>query len=133
MKNNATHLVDDYIEALPQPQQEVAEKLRELLFELVPHIEERFSFKLPFYHYHSMFCYLRAADGAVYICFCRGKDLKEAFPQLEQKERAAICCVKVESLKDFYPKEIATLITTAAEWNKEAARQKIPMVQKRKK
>jgi hypothetical protein len=78
-----------------------------------------------------MFCYLRAADGIVYICICRGKDLKEAFPQLEQKTRAAICCVRIEKLKDIALMEVAVLMAAAAEWNKEAALQKIPMLQKK--
>lgn len=131
MKATATHQVDDYIGTLPEPQQSVAGKLREILFETVPGIEEKFSFKLPFYHWYGMFCYLRAADGVVYLCFCRGKDLRDAFPRLEQRERATICCVAVTEMKDVHRLELPQLIATAAEWNKEAKLKKIPMVQKK--
>jgi hypothetical protein len=130
--NSASHKVDDYIESLPLPQQEVASRLRELLFENVANIEERFSYQLPFYRYYGMFAYLRAADGAVYICFYRGKDLMQVFPQLELKQRASICCVRVDSLKDIKKFEIITMITTAAAWNNEAFHLKIPLLQRRK-
>ena len=129
----ASHQVDAYIESLPQPQQAFAQKLRELLFETVPNIEERFSFKLPFYHYYGMFCYLHADKHGLHLCVCRGKDLLMAFPQLEQKNRAFIASVTVHQWSDFSRLEITTLIGAAAEWNREASLRKIPILQKKKK
>ena len=129
----ASRQVDAYLESLPQTQQAIAEKLREALFELVPGIEERFSFKLPFYHYHGMFCYLHHDKGGLHLCFCRGKDLVMVFPQLDQKARASIASVTLHTMRDIERLEIFQLITAAAEWNKEAALQKIPMIQKKKK
>jgi uncharacterized protein len=131
--STASRYVDAYIESIPQPQQAIAQKLRKLLFELVPGIEERFSFKLPFYHYYGMFCYLHADKNGLHFCVCRGKDLVTAFPQLEQKNRASIASVTVNEWGDFSRLEITTLITAAAEWNKEASMQKIPILQKKKK
>lgn len=125
--------VDAYLESLPQPQQAIAEKLRELLFESVPGIEERFSFKLPFYHFHGMFCYLHHDKHGLHLCICRGKDLVVAFPQLEQKGRASIASVTLTAMRDIYQLEIPQLITAAADWNKEAALKKIPIIQKKKK
>jgi uncharacterized protein len=133
MVTAASRQVDTYIESLPQPQQAFAQKLRELLFELVPGIEERFSFKLPFYHYYGMFCYLHCDKQGLHFCICRGKDLVMAFPQLEQKNRASIASVTIHTWKDFSRLEMASLITAAAEWNKEASQQKIPILQKKKK
>jgi uncharacterized protein len=127
----ASRQVDDFIEALPERERTIAEAVRELLFEYVPQIEEKFSFKLPFYHYYGMFCYLHFDKGGLHLCFCRGKDLVDAFPQLEQKNRAAIASVTLKEKKDIQRLELVTLITTAAEWNKEAKRLKISMVQKR--
>jgi hypothetical protein len=126
----AAQQVDAYIESLPQPQQAFAQKLRELLFELVPGIEERFSFSLPFYHYYGMFCYLHAHKNQLHFCICRGRDLTAAFPQLQQKNRASIASVTIDSRRDFASLEISTLIIAAAEWNKEAAGLKIPVLKK---
>lgn len=128
----ASRQVNGYLEALPQPQQAFAQKLREMLFELVPGIEERFSFKLPFYHYYGMFCYLHADKHGLHFCVCRGKDLVMAFPQLERKNRASIASVTINKWSDFSTLEIQALITAAADWNKEAAEQKIPLVNRKK-
>ncbi|HYO21940.1 MAG TPA: DUF1801 domain-containing protein [Flavisolibacter sp.] len=129
----ASRNIDAYLESLSQPQQAMAQRLREMLFELVPSIEERFSFKLPFYHYYGMFCYLHADKHGLHFCICRGKDLAMAFPQLQQKNRASIASVTLHEWSDFSRLEIATLIAAAAEWNKEASLQKIPILQKKKK
>lgn len=130
MKSNVAHNVNNFIEALPQPEQQVANRIRELLFEYVPGIEERFSFKLPFYHYYSMFCYLHYDKGGLHLCFCRGKDLVMTFPQLQQKGRAAIASVTLKTIASIKQLEIPSLIAAAAEWNKEAALKKIPMVRR---
>jgi hypothetical protein len=131
MDTVTTRHIEGFIDALPQPEKAIAQKLRDLLFELVPGIEERFSFKLPFYHYYGMFCYLHYDKRGLNLCFCRGKDLVMAFPQLEQKGRAAIASVTLRGLKDVQQLEITQMIVAAAEWNKEAAALKIPLVNRR--
>ncbi len=122
--------VDEYIEALPDERRELAEILREMIIENVPGIEERFSFKIPFYHYFGMFMYLNNTPKGVDVAFCRGKDLLEAFPQLELKSRAAIATITVTSKKDISSFGIRELIINAAAWNEEAKRLNIPMVKK---
>lgn len=125
--------VDDYIDALPPEKGVLANSLRELLIELVPGIEEKFSFKLPFYHYFGMFCYINTSKEGVYIAFCRGKDLLDEFPQLELNGRAAIASVMIRDQKDITSLKIRELISVAAIWNEEAKRLKIPMVAKKNK
>lgn len=128
----ASRRVDAYIEALPAQLQSTTETVRQLLFEIVPQLEERFSFGLPFYHYYGMFCYLRFNKQMLHVCFCRGKDLLEAFPQLELKGRAAIASVALVHRSDLITLEIDRLLAFAADWNKEAAALKIPMVKRKK-
>lgn len=65
------------------------------------------------------------------MCFCRGKDLITAFPQLEQKNRAAIASLTLTTLRDVHRLEVPQLILAAAEWNKEAKAMGIPMVKKK--
>lgn len=122
--------VDEYIESLPDERREIAEILRELIIENVHGIEERLSFKIPFYHYFGMFMYLNNTKDGVDVAFCRGKDLLEAFPQLELKSRAAIATVTVTSKKDIIKFGIRELIINAAAWNEEARKLKIPMLKK---
>jgi uncharacterized protein len=128
----ASKKVDNYLEALPEPEQAMALKLRDLLVENVPGIEEKFSFKLPFYHYYGMFCYLHYDRNGLNFCICRGKDLLLAFPQLDQKNRASIASVTIRQWSDFARLEISLLIAEAAAWNKDASMRKIPILQKKK-
>jgi hypothetical protein len=124
--------VDTYIDNLSEIQQAIAENLRHLLFSLVPEIQEKFSFKIPFYHYFGMLCYINAIPNGIDLGFCRGKDLTGEFPSLEHKGRAIVATVSLYSLKDIKQKEVREIIVVAAFWNEEAKKKKIPMVKKRK-
>jgi uncharacterized protein len=124
--------VDDYIETLDDTSSNIAAQVRQLLLEYVPGIEEKFSFKIPFYHYFGMFCYINAIKDGIALGFCRGKDLAIAFPQLEVEGRKIVALVKLYSPKDIITKEVRRLIIAAAEWNQEAKRLKKPMVAAKK-
>lgn len=124
-------LVDHYVEALPVEQQQLVVRLRQLILSTIPGVEEKLSFKIPFYHYHGMFCYINPAKEGIELGFCRGKDLIEAFPQLEQKGRAIVATLAIKHRTDFEKLEVRPLIAAAALWNEEAKKKKIPMVKKR--
>lgn len=124
--------VDEYIDNLSENQQAIAEQVRRLLFSLVPGIQEKLSFKIPFYHYFGMFCYLNSIPGGMDLGFCRGKDFAGEFPSLELKGRAIVASVSLFSVKDIKQKEVREIIVAAALWNEEAKKKKIPMVKKRK-
>jgi uncharacterized protein len=124
--------VDEFIEALADEQRELCELIREMIWENVPAVEERLSFKIPFYHYFGMFMYLNPSKEGIDIGFCRGKDLVEAFPQLTTGKRAIVAILTISSKKDIHTKDLRQLIITAAAWNEEAKRLKLPMVKKKK-
>ncbi|MGB4843450.1 MAG: DUF1801 domain-containing protein [Ferruginibacter sp.] len=123
--------VDDYIFNLTDSQRIIAEHIRKLLHELVPGIQEKFSFKIPFYHYFGMFCYINAIPGGVALCFCRGKDIAAEFAALEVKGRAIVASVSLYAVKDIKTSEVRGIIVAAALWNEEAKKNNIPMVKKK--
>jgi hypothetical protein len=125
-------LVDAYIDNLSDTQRAIAENVRRLLFDLVPEIQEKLSFKIPFYHYFGMFCYINAIPNGIDLGLCRGKDLTTEFPSLELKGRAIVASVSLYSVKDIKQKEAREIIIAAALWNEEAKKKKIPMVKSRK-
>lgn len=127
------HAVDVYIESLPDEKARIAAQVRQLLLELVPGMEERYSFRIPFYHYFGMFAYLNETPEGMNLCFCRGKDLLLAFPQLELKGRAMVASVLLQEEKDIRKKNIRELILQAAAWNEEARKIGKPLVKSRKK
>lgn len=124
-------LVDEYIEQLPDELQSICKLIRHQVLQLVPEVEEKLSFGIPFYHYFGMFLYLNRTPEGIAVCFCRGKDLLTAFPQLQQKNRAIVASIIVKEKKDIPRLELTQLIMAAAAWNKEAKKRKIPMVKKK--
>lgn len=120
--------VDEYIESLPDDRREICEIARELILSNVPGIEEKLSFKIPFYHFFGMFMYLNNTKEGIDVAFCRGKDLLEEFPQLNIKKRATIATVTIQNKKDITKLTLREIIVAAAAWNEEAKRLKIPMV-----
>jgi uncharacterized protein len=128
-----TAKVDAWIEALPEQQQRIAKALRATIIDYVPGVEERFSFKLPFYHFYGMFCYINSSKNGIYLAFCRGADLIHEFPQLELKSRAIIASVTLQHTKDIALKNIPEMITAAAIWNEEAKKNKVTFINKKKK
>ncbi len=114
--------VDDYIDALPADRQEICHLVREMIIENVPAVVEKFSFKLPFYHYFGMFMYLHNNAEGVNVAFCRGKDLLLVFPQLELKNRSSISTVCIRTKKDIATLQVREIIHAAAAWNEEARR-----------
>lgn len=123
--------VDDYIDALPEDRMQICSGIREMILSLVPGIEERLSFKLPFYHYFGMFIFLSNTKDGISVSFCRGKDLIDLFPQLEQKARKIVASVLITTKAEIHSKQLQEIIITAAAWNKEAKNLKIPMVKKK--
>lgn len=126
--------VDIYIDALPEEKAVIAQQLRELLHRIVPGIEEKLSYKIPFYHYHGMFCFLNPVKDGIDIGFCRGIDLIETFPQLEDRGRAIVTSLVIRNKKDIQRLELPEIIAAAASWNEEAKKKKIsPLKHKQKK
>ncbi len=126
-------LVDEYIESLPDEKRDIAEQLREMIHELIPHVQEKLSFKIPFYHYHGMFCYLNEVKDGIDLGLCRGKDLIDVLPQLEQSKRVMVASVIIRSKKEIQTKNIQEVLLTAANWQEEAKRLKISMINTTKK
>lgn len=120
--------VDEYIESLPDDRREICEMIRELILSSVPGIEEKLSFKIPFYHYFGMFLYLNNTKEGIDVAFCRGKDLLEEFPQLITKGRAIVATLCIQNKKEISTYNLRDIIVAAAAWNEEAKRLKIPMV-----
>lgn len=125
--------VDSWIEMQEPPLNTVAESLREIILEAVPGVIEKCSFKIPFYHFHGMFCYLNKTNDGIELCFCRGKDLVDAWPQLQMKERVMVAGISFQTMADLKRHPLRSLIADAAAWQEEAARLKISMIRKNKK
>jgi hypothetical protein len=131
---NDAYLVDGYIDQLPDVEREIAEILRNSIRDILPEATEKFSFKLPFYHYHGMFCYINyiKKGGGVELAFCRGKDLLLAFPELDLKNRTMIAGITFHNKKDVDRLFVSSLIAEAAAWQSESWQNQRPFIQRKK-
>lgn len=116
--------VDEYISSLPDDLADICERLRGIIIATVPGATEKISFRIPFYHYHGMFCYLNRVKDGIDVGFLRGKDLTEIFPQLQRGNRKIVASVTVRNRADIMRLELPAIVAAAAEWNEEAARMK---------
>jgi hypothetical protein len=112
--------VDEYIAGLPEDLAEICARLREIILATVPEATEKISFKIPFYHYHGMFCYLNRVKDGIDVGFLRGRDLLDIFPQLQQGNRKIVASVIVRNKADIRTLELPEIIAAAAGWNREA-------------
>ena len=126
-------LVDAYIESLPETKREIAEAIRELILTTVPDVEEKLSFKIPFYHYFGMFCYLNEVEAGIDVGLCRGKDLVFAWPQLDLRNRVMVASVIITSKKEIQTFQLEQLLLAASHWQIEAKQMTLPMVKTKKK
>ncbi len=118
------NLVDSYIDGLPGDQQHIAVQLRNIIHSLVPAVEEKFSFKIPFYHYFGMFCYINPVKDCIDLGICNGKSFADEFEHLEVKGRALIATVRLHRLHDIEQKQVAEILATAAILKEETANRK---------
>jgi uncharacterized protein len=106
--------VDSYIDGLPEDRKAIVEQLRSIIHALVPAVQEKFSFKIPFYHYFGMFCYINPVKDGIDLGICNGKSFADDFEHLEVKGRALIATVRLHSLKDITGKQVEEIIAASA-------------------
>jgi uncharacterized protein len=125
-----TNKVSSYIESLPTVESDIADILRHLILTAVPLVEEKLSFKIPFYHYFGMFCYINhlKKTGGIELAFCRGKDLIMAFPELQLQNRTMVAGLAFYKEEDCNLPFLLNVIETAADWQKQAWAEKRPFV-----
>ncbi|MCU0375115.1 MAG: DUF1801 domain-containing protein [Chitinophagaceae bacterium] len=128
----STTKVDNYIEDLPEGLSEVAAIIRSIIRAEVPNVVEKFSFGIPFYHYHGMFCYLNLhkKTGGLEFVFCRGADLTEAFPELQTSGRAMVAGILLQQGQPVNYPLIRQMIQAAADWQATCAAEKRGFVKK---
>jgi len=126
--------VNSYIEALPESLSETAAIIRSIIQAEVPNVVEKFSFGIPFYHFHGMFCYLNLhkKSGGLELVFCRGADLIEAFPELQTAGRAMVAGILLPQGQPVNYTLIRQMIQAAAEWQATCAAEKRGFVKKPK-
>jgi hypothetical protein len=121
--------VDEYIDQAEPHNQAILRVLRSIIQTSLPYVIEKISFGIPFYHHMGMCFYFNITkQRTIEVCLCRGVQLLETFPLLEQKNRAIIAGITLTTLDDIEQYNIKEVLICATEWNEHAKRMGIPIL-----
>jgi uncharacterized protein len=102
--------VERYIYEAAPAQQKILWSVRALILSLSPKIEEKFSFKVPFYHYHGALCYLNISKKKVYLGFIKGSELQDESGLLTRGDRKMVGIVAFENDESIPYEILRTLL-----------------------
>jgi hypothetical protein len=73
--------VDTYISTFKPPQARIMWELKTLLWQTLPHCQEKINYKIPFYYYLKWLCYFHVPNkqpNTVVLGFCQGAQLSNS-------------------------------------------------------
>jgi hypothetical protein len=112
--------VNQYIEKLAEPIQEITETLREIILETSPALMEEYKWSMPNYTYKGLICYLQASKNHVNLGFQKGNLLQEKYPHLPlQGSGKTMRHIRVKKQEEIKAEEFSQLIQAAVELNEE--------------
>ncbi len=110
--------VDQYLYNQKEPFQSIMLYVRSVIFKTLPKTEEKYSYKLPFYHHNKKpICYLNILKGTNYVdvAFVQGVFLQDKFPQLkDDMHRKQVRSIQVKSIENFDELMFVSLLKEAA-------------------
>lgn len=109
--------VDEFIEQLENPVQDIVSELRTLVFEAYPEMDEGFKWDKPSYAKEGLVCYMQTAKGHVNFGFYRGAELRDESNLLEGDGKK-MRHVRLNRTDDIQNDELKLLIWDAVELNR---------------
>ncbi len=97
--------VEQYLYHQKEPYQSIMLYVRSVIFKTLPDIEEKYSYKIPFYHHNKKpLCYLNILKGTSYVdvAFVQGVFLQDKYPQLKDKNnRKQVRSIPIKNIESF--------------------------------
>ena len=102
--------VEHYIFDQPSPQREIMDYLHQL----IPGIQPRISYRIPFYYGRSWVCYLNAnKKGEVDLGICRANELESDFGILEFGTRSQVALASFDTLENIPEEQVMECLEAA--------------------
>ncbi|RLQ91273.1 DUF1801 domain-containing protein [Planomicrobium sp. Y74] len=83
MQSKMDPQVDEFIDGLGEPLKAIVKRLRGVVFEAYPEIEEKIKWSKPSYSKEGLVCYMQTAKSHVNFGFYRGMELEDRNNMLE--------------------------------------------------
>jgi len=106
-------IVDNFIYNLDNEKRQIVEYLRYIILSSAPTIEEKFSYKAPFYYYLGMLCYINVRKKDVDLGLCHGAELSNSNKIINTEKRKVVGVVTFKSYNDIIENQIRELIQEA--------------------
>ncbi len=110
--------IDDYFINQKEPHQSIMLYVRSVILNTLPKVEERFSYKIPFYNcYGKPMIYLNILKGKDYVdvAFVQGILLEKKFPILKNdNKRKQVRSIQLRRLEDLDQEDFCKLLHEAA-------------------
>ncbi|PHR74187.1 MAG: hypothetical protein COA67_02130 [Lutibacter sp.] len=110
--------VENYLFNQLEPYQSIMFYVRSVIIKTIPEIEERYSYKIPFYYYHKKpMLYMGVLKGTNYVdvALVQGIMLEKDFPQLQDyKNRKQVRSIRVKTLEGLDELEFVEILKKAA-------------------
>lgn len=74
--------------------------LRHLILDIAPNVEEKISYRIPYFSYHGPLCYLNPQFNGVDLGLTRGVELSNKQGLLQQKGRKQVSTIRFHSLAE---------------------------------
>ena len=111
--------VDEYFLNQKEPYQSIMLYLRSVILNTLPEVEERLSYRIPFYNCHKKpMIYLNILKGKDYVdvCFVQGILLEKDFPNLKNdNKRKQVRSIQLKTLEDLDQDNFVQLLHKASD------------------
>jgi len=92
--------VEAFIASQQKSQREAMNFLRHLILDIAPNVEEKISYRVPYFSYHGPLCYLNPQFNGVDLALTRGAELSNKQGLLQQKGRKQVSSIRFHSLAE---------------------------------
>lgn len=110
--------VDEYFINQKEPHQSIMLYVRSVILNTLPEVEERFSYRIPFYNCHKKpMLYLNVLKGKDYVdvCFVQGILFEKQFPILKNdNNRKQVRSIQLKTLEDLDQDNFIELLHAAS-------------------
>ena len=111
--------VDEYFLNQKEPFQSIMLYVREVILHALPEVEEKYSYKIPFYNCHNKpMVYLNVLKGKnhVDVAFVQGILLEKKFPFLkDDNKRKQVRSIQLKTLEDLNQESFTKLLHEASD------------------
>jgi hypothetical protein len=118
--------VQGFIVDQRNPQKEIMNVLRTWVLDMGPHVQEKLSYKIPFFYFYGPLCYLNPKPDGVDLGLVQGKSLSKEQDLLQMKERKTVATIRFHNLAEAaaHEEQVRQILNEAAILNQYLHRNK---------